>query len=66
MGRVIFWPLTQGSKNYHVMNTKLLLGCALLDLLLGRRCFHGKTTILNGTVAQRCSSGPGDHVPRRF
>lgn len=64
MGRVRLWPLSQGSKNYHVMNDGLLLGHVLIDLLLGGRCFHGKAIILNGTVTQqRCGGGPGDHLP---
>lgn len=56
-----------GSKNYHVMNTGLLLGHVLTDLLLGGRCFHSKTIIINGTVMQqRCCGGLGDHLPGPF
>lgn len=67
MGRVRLWCLSKGSKNYHVMNAGLLLGHVLIDLLLGGRCFHGKTIILNSTVTQqRCGGGPRDHHPGPF
>lgn len=67
MERIRVWPLSQGSKNYHVMNARLLLGHVLIDLLLGGRCFHGKTMILNGTVTQqRRGGGPGDRLPSPF
>lgn len=67
MGRISPCPPSQRGKNYPVMNAGLLLGHVLTDLLLGGRCFHSKTIILNGTVMQqRCCGGPGDHLPALF
>lgn len=41
-----------GSKNQHGMKAGLLLGRVLMAVLLGGRCFHGKTIAL-GAAARR-------------